>query len=129
MLKCKAEMTRTVLPENSCTECCSCIYVKLPQYQLSCGEDSCLNVGAFDRTADVQLLPQFLCSGFVTIPLSPCRGKKVRFFFLHSADPEQFREEFVRWFSCSPPCCLVYSGNVTPVIGWGFAKCHAPPRK
>lgn len=81
MLKCKAEMTRTVLPENSCTECCSCIYVKLPQYQLSCGEDSCLNVGAFDRTADVQLLPQFLCSGFVTIPLSPCRGKKVRFFF------------------------------------------------
>lgn len=88
MLKCKAEMlTRTVLPENSCTECCSCIYVKLPQYRVSCGKNSCLNVGACDRTADVQLLPQFLCSGFVTIPLSPCRGKKVVFFFFTQLIP------------------------------------------
>lgn len=73
-------LTRTVPPKNSCTECCSCISVKLPEHRVSCGENSCLNVGACDGTADGCAIIA-TASGFGTSPFSPCSGNKVGCFF------------------------------------------------
>lgn len=87
---------RTILPANDPTDRGLCIYVQLPCYWVSCGGHSCPSAGACDSTAGVQALPGLLWSlGLGTIPLSPCGGENLFFFFSSLSWSQALSQDFV----------------------------------